>query len=155
MKDISNGKIIYNLVDRYEISISQCQMSIDLHFLIKCFLSSIIAKTFTGLYIRVTRRVFYKKQDLLTLREHLDSPEVLMVESVLLIFSVCPLRFPHKNDVRFVLTSSWLWGGGFCLMCCLCLFTYSGGKHILRGVFVLFFFVLCTLCCQFLWIVHF
>jgi hypothetical protein len=35
----------------------------------------------------------------------------------------------------------------------LCLFAYSGVKHIL--CFVLFFFVLCTLCCQFLWIVHF
>jgi hypothetical protein len=30
---------------------------------------------------------------------------------------------------------------------------YSGVQHILCCVFVLFFFVLCTLCCQFLWIV--
>jgi hypothetical protein len=37
----------------------------------------------------------------------------------------------------------------------LCLLTYSGVHHILCCVFVLFFFVLCTLCCQFLWIVHF
>ena len=36
----------------------------------------------------------------------------------------------------------------------LCLFTYSGVQHILCCVFVLFFFVLCTLCCQVLWIVH-
>jgi hypothetical protein len=35
------------------------------------------------------------------------------------------------------------------------LFAYSGVQHILCCVFVLFFFILCTLCCQFLWIVHF
>ena len=34
-----------------------------------------------------------------------------------------------------------------------CLFAYSGVQHILCCVFVLFFFVLCTLCDQFLWIV--
>jgi energy-coupling factor transporter transmembrane protein EcfT len=36
-----------------------------------------------------------------------------------------------------------------------CLFAYNGVQHILCCVFVLFFFVLCTLCCQFLWIVLF
>ena len=36
----------------------------------------------------------------------------------------------------------------------LCLFACSGVQHILCCVFVLFFFVLCALCCQFLWIVH-
>ena len=36
-----------------------------------------------------------------------------------------------------------------------CLFVDSGVQHILCCVFVLFFFVLCTLCCQFFWIVHF
>jgi hypothetical protein len=35
------------------------------------------------------------------------------------------------------------------------LFAHSGVQHILRCVFGSFFFVLCTLCCQFLWIVHF
>ena len=37
----------------------------------------------------------------------------------------------------------------------LCLLAQSGVQHILCCVFVLFFLVLCTLCCQFLWIVHF
>ena len=32
----------------------------------------------------------------------------------------------------------------------LCLFAHGSVRHILRFVFVLFFFVLCTLCCQFL-----
>ena len=34
----------------------------------------------------------------------------------------------------------------------LCLLAYSGVQHILCYVFVLFVFLLCTLCCQFLWI---
>ena len=38
---------------------------------------------------------------------------------------------------------------------CLCLFAHNGFQHILCCVFVLFFFISCTLCCQFLWIVHF
>ena len=40
-------------------------------------------------------------------------------------------------------------------LCYLCLFAQSGVQHILYCVFVLFFFVLCTLCCQFLWNVYF
>jgi len=35
----------------------------------------------------------------------------------------------------------------------LCLFGYSGVQHILCFVFALFVFVLCALCCRFLWIV--
>ena len=49
----------------------------------------------------------------------------------------------------------WLFVGG--LMSYLryvCLFTHSGVKHILFCIFVLFFFVLCTVCCKILWIVH-
>jgi hypothetical protein len=37
----------------------------------------------------------------------------------------------------------------------LCLLAYSGVRRMVCYVFVLFFFVLCTLCFQFLWIVHF
>jgi len=36
----------------------------------------------------------------------------------------------------------------------LCLFAHSGVQNILPCVFVLFVFVLCTLCCQTLWIVN-
>jgi len=55
---------------------------------------------------------------------------------------------PHKNDVRFVLTPS-----------CLKESSYHN-LHYSRIVVsntdcVVFFFVLCTLCCQFFWIVHF
>jgi hypothetical protein len=37
----------------------------------------------------------------------------------------------------------------------LCLCAHSGVQHILCCVFVLFVFVLCTLCCKFICIVHF
>jgi hypothetical protein len=37
----------------------------------------------------------------------------------------------------------------------LCLLAHSGFQHILCCVFVLFVFVLCTLCCQYHWIVNF
>jgi hypothetical protein len=36
----------------------------------------------------------------------------------------------------------------------LCVIAHSGVQHILCCVFALFFFVLCILCCQFLWIIH-
>ena len=42
------------------------------------------------------------------------------------------------------------------ISCCVfVLFEYSGVQHISCCVFALLFFVLCTLCCQFLWTVHF
>jgi hypothetical protein len=37
----------------------------------------------------------------------------------------------------------------------LCVFAYSGVQHILCCVFDLFFFILCTLCCQCFWIILF
>ena len=37
----------------------------------------------------------------------------------------------------------------------LCLFAYSSVQHILCCVFVVIVFVMCNLCCQFLWIIHF
>ncbi len=37
----------------------------------------------------------------------------------------------------------------------LCVFLRKGVSNTYCVVFVLFFFVLCTICCQFLWIVHY
>ena len=102
----------------------------------------------TWLYIWVTRRVFYKKQELPTLRKHLSSSPVFFVGSVLLIFLLflcCPImclyvlvcRSAHALFTLFVCA---LWCPTH-IVFCFC--------------FVLFFFVLCTLCCQFLWIFHF
>jgi hypothetical protein len=62
------------------------------------------------LYIWVTRRVSYKKQELLSLREHMSPPSVgvrvahlsnlcvccsIMCLYVLIFVLWCPLRFPH------------------------------------------------------------
>ena len=62
----------------------------------------------------------------------------------------CPLRFPHKNDVRFVFV-----GGLMSYLRYFCLFAHSCVQLILCCVFILFVFVLCALCCRFLWIDHF
>ena len=45
-------------------------------------------------------------------------------------------------------------GGLMSYLCYMCFFAYRGVHHILRSVFVLFVFVLCILCCPFLWILH-
>ena len=52
-----------------------------------------------------------------------------------------------KNNVLCVFT--------FWVSCYLCLSEHSGVQHTLNCVFVLFFFVLYTLWCQFFWIVLF
>ena len=74
---------------------------------------------------------------------NIEWKNVMIVRLYFLRFMLCyPLRFPHGNDVRFFFSSS-------------CLFVHSGVQHILCCNVGLFFFVLCTLCCQCLWIVHF
>ena len=67
----------------------------------------------------------------------------------------CPLRFPHKNDVRFVFTSSCLLKDS-CLIYIIyvCLRIVVSNALYAVSLFC-FFFVLYTLCCQFLWVVHF
>ena len=78
----------HDLVAHYEISLSQ-RTIIFFPFYVDCFVSSITDKTFIGLdYIRVTRRVSYKKQERLTLREHLGSPPVFGGVSVPHLFSI-------------------------------------------------------------------
>ena len=81
------------------------------HFLRRCFLSSITAKTFTWLYIWVTRRGSYQKQELLTRHEHLSSPRgglrvdqrfCFLICPIMCLYFLsfvfwCPLRFLHKT----------------------------------------------------------
>ena len=76
------------------------------YLLRRFFLSSIVAKMW--LYIWVTQRMSYKKQELLTLRDHLSSPPGFLVGSVLLIFLVfgvfllCVFTFLVPNcDFRY------------------------------------------------------
>ena len=68
----------------------------------------------------------------------------------------CDVRYYFP--IKTMLHSSWppvVIGGVISYLRYLCLFVYSGFPQILCCVFVLFFFVLCTPCCQFLWIVDF
>jgi hypothetical protein len=124
----------------------------------------------TWLYIWVTWRVSYKKQELLALPEHLSSPPVFCEVRVAHLFSylrcpiMClyslssvlwwPLRFPHKTIFGSYLPPV-VCRRAHVLFTLFVFIAYSGVQHILCCVFVLFFFVLCTLCCQFLWIVYF
>ena len=57
----------------------------------------------------------------------------------------------RKHDVWFVFSSSFLYERS----CFIYVIAYCGVQHTLCCVFVLFFFVFCALCCQFLWIAHF
>jgi len=125
----------------------------------------------TGLYIWITRRVSSKMLVLLTLRDHPSSPLFFGVGSVLLTFWVfcfyllCVFTFwvpccDVRYDFRIKRCSGRLYlmlfvVGLMSYLRYLYLFTYSGVQHILCCVFALFVFVLCTLCSQFLWIVHF
>ena len=70
---------------------------------------------------------------------------------VLSFVSSCPLRFHHENGVRFVFTSSCLMGD-LCVIYFICVYLCI---VVSNTYCVVFFFVLCLLCCQFLWIVHF
>ena len=120
----------------------------------------------TWLCIWVTRRVSYKKQELLILRQHLSSPPIL-VGSVLLFFVVFVLSYYIYLRSDFLVLMSFtisalkrslylqLFVGGFMsYLGYLCFFAYRVVQHILRVFLLLLFFILCTLCCHFLWIVH-
>ena len=68
----------------------------------------------------------------------------------------CPLRFPHKRNDRFVLTSSCLQQvSSLIYVFSVCLLIAVSNTYCVVLCFCLFVFILCTLCCQFLWIVHF
>ena len=112
----------HDLVDRYEISIPQMTITFYVDYFLLLSLPRLLPDM--TVYTSITR-VSYKKQELITLREHLGSPPVFLVGSMLLIFLVfmcclimylyvlssmlwCPLRFPHKHDVLSVFTSSCL-----------------------------------------------
>ena len=61
----------------------------------------------------------------------------------------CPLQFPHINDVQFFFASSCLQEGS-CLIYVICLHIVVSNTSC-----VVFSFILCNLCCQFLWTIHF
>ena len=124
--------------------------------------------------MNITRPVYYKKQELLTIREHLSSPLphlcffwgrvrvahlfsflycLIMCLYVLSSMLCCPLCYPHKNDGRFIFAATCLQEGS-CLIyvICVCLCIVVSNTYC---VVFLFVFVLCTLCFQSLSIVYF
>ena len=128
----------HNVVDHYEMSISQITM--DLYFLCRCFLSSITAMRFTGL-------------DCI--------PPGFWMGSMLLIFLVfcvvllCVLTSwapccGVRSDFRKKRCSVHFYLQLFAI--CVCFRKVVSSTYC---VVFLFFFLLCSLSCQFLWIVHF
>ena len=77
----------------------------------------------------------------------------IMCRYVLSSMMWCPLRFPHKNDVRFVFTSSCLQESS-CLIYVVCLRIVVSYTYCVVFLFVCFF-VLCILFLRFLRIIHF
>ena len=117
------------------------------------------------------RWVSYKKQELLTLREHLSSLPICGCGPCCSSFQFFVLSYYVylRSEFRVVMSVTisaqkrcfvplylqLFVGGLMSQLRYLCLFAHSGVQHILCCVLVFLFFVLCTLCCQFLWIVHF
>jgi hypothetical protein len=62
----------------------------------------------------------------------------------------CPLRFPHRKKPVVRLYLQLFVGAFVSYLRYLCLLAYIGVQHILCCGFALFVFILCTLCCQFL-----
>ena len=101
----------------------------------------------------------------------MSSPPVIWWGPCFSSFYLCVLSYyvSLRFEFRFVMSvtiSAWILcsvrlylqlflGGRMSYLCYLCLFSHSGVQHILCFVFALFFIVLCTLYCQFLWIVLF
>ena len=110
----------------------------------------------------------YKRQGPLTLREHLSSHPVFGGVRVAHHFNVvcCPVmclivlssvllsRFDFRMKTMFGSPLPPVCRSSVSYLRYLCLLAHSGVIHIMCCVFALYF-VLCTLCCQFLWIVHF
>ena len=65
----------------------------------------------------------------------------------------CSPQFPHKNYARSFLLPYFLCRRGHVLFTIYVFVAHSGVQHIVRCVFVLFVFVFCAICCEFVWIV--
>jgi len=77
----------------------------------------------------------------------------MFVLSIMRLYVLSPLRFPHKNDSIFGLSlPPVVCRRVHVLFTLFVLVCVCGVKHILCCVCALFFFVMCTLCCQIFWI---
>jgi hypothetical protein len=112
--------------------------------------------------------VSYKKQELLTIREHLSSPLVKVGVRVphFVQFIVLFYYMSLRSEFRFVMSLTisacsirlylYLFVAG--LMSYIrnwCLFWVEWCPTHIRLCFYFVVFILCILCCQFLWIIHF
>ena len=92
-----------------------------------------------------------------------QSNQTTEINCILECDTVCIAKFVFINNISSVgpiyssvrLYLQLFVGGCMSYLRYFCLFAYSGVQHILCCVFVSFFFILCTLCCQILWIVLF
>ena len=96
-----------------------------------------------------------KGMDFLTFREHLSSPPVF--EGVAYLFSHimclyvlssvmwCPLLLLHRNDIRFVFTSSCLWEGS-CLINVVCACLRIVVSNLTQHILCLFLFCFSSSC---------
>ena len=85
-------------------------------------------------------------------------PRLCVVLSCVFTFWVMcwEVRYDFQIKTVHLYLQLFVWGRGFMSsLHYLVLLVHSGVQHILFCVFVLFFLVLCTLCCGFLLIVHF
>ena len=90
---------------------------------------------------------------------------VLLICLVSCVVLFCVFTFwVMRCDVRYDFRIKMMFGSPLSLVVCmgfvaylryLYFFVHSGVQHILCCVFVLLVFALCTLCCQFLWIINF
>jgi hypothetical protein len=129
----------------------------------------------------ISRRVSYKKQELLTLR--VGSVLIIILVSCVFLLCVftfwvpcCDVRYDFRIQTMFdsslppvvcrrarvlfmlsVFVAYIVVSSTYCVVSntlCRVKHILCRVKHILCPVCCLFFFVLCTLCCQFLWIIH-
>ena len=149
-----------------------CYLATNMSYIFRMRTSSTISiqKLFFFNYC-ITWRVFYKKQEMLTLREHLSSPPVIWLCPCCSFFQFFVLSYyvslrSEFRVVMYVTISTYnrcsvrlylrlLLGGRLSYLRYLYLFVQCWVQHILCCVFVLSFFVLCTLCCPCLGIVIF
>ena len=102
----------------------------------------------TWLYIWVKRWVSFKKQELLTLREQPSVHPVFWwvpccssCWPIMCLYVLCsvlwsPIRFPHKNDVRFVFTCSCM---SYLRYLCFSLHIVASNTYVfLRLVYIMF-----------------
>ena len=117
----------------------------------------------TWLYIWVTRGVSYNKQELLTFFKFIPGFLVLSMLLIFLVFCVvlfCVFTFwVLCCDVHNDICIKTMFSSSVPLVVCWRLMSYLPSFCLCIVVSntycVLFFFILCTLCCHFFWIVHF